>query len=182
MICPQNLIPLAADCSGSMGGIKRIWFHDYADGSYTFNTLTEAVYTFPTADWCEFSFRKNTGNFTSTLTKDDANGVNYVTTEINLVFSKMEVAKRLSIAALTQADVLAVVEDTNGNFWCFGEDEPVTMSAGTGQTGTAKGDGNNYSITLTVDSKEWPRALDASTIDDFLTYVTATSTDPSTGL
>ena len=53
-----------------------------------------------------FVFRKETGNFTSTINSDDAAGTTFVQSEIVLQFTKQETAKRLEIAALMLAIAL----------------------------------------------------------------------------
>ena len=93
---------------------------------------------------------------TSTLTADDTSGINYVTTELNLVFTKMETAKRLEMSALALGQLAVIVEDSNGKYWYLGKDDYVSASAGTGNTGIAKGDSNNYSLTLKDESDTFP--------------------------
>lgn len=98
---------------------------------------------------------------TSTLNVDSANGTNYVSTELVMQFNRMETAKRIAISALALSDVCAIVEDANGNRYALGISEPVNATAGSGQTGQAKGDGNFYSITLTDEHNEFPALLKA---------------------
>lgn len=163
MACSQSLAGLINDCSTSLGGIKAVWLADYMEGAATVDSATTEVTAFNTGiTWHKYFFRKNTGSMNSTLNIDDANGVNYVSTELSLVFSKMELVKRIEMAALATADVMAVVEDCNGTRFFLGEDNPVACTAGAGETGTAKSDGNRYTITLTDDSKSYPRILAAS--------------------
>ena len=80
-------------------------------------------------------------------------------------FSRMETQKRTVIAALSIAEVCGLVLDCNGFIWALGFDEPVTSSAGVGQTGTARTDSNNYQITLSDFSKSYPYEVDKSVID-----------------
>ncbi len=55
---------------------------------------------------------------------------------------------------------MVIVKDANGKLWYLGYNEPVTATAGTGQTGTAATDGNNYQITLTDQSDTYPYEVD----------------------
>lgn len=166
------------DCSNSIGGIKRVWLARYSDiASVTIGDITEsgsssvvlgkgvtAINLKSGGEWYEYQFRKNTGSLTSTLNVDEENGNNYVTSELSLVFSKMETKKRMEMAALAVGAVVAVVEDSNGKFWYLGYDDYVSASAGTGETGTAKEDRNAYTITLSTDSAEWPYELSEAAI------------------
>lgn len=155
MACSQTIAGLVNDCAKSMGGIKSVKLADYVEGAA--QEADGKITGFTTGiTWHDYYFRKNTGSMSSTLNIDDANGVNYVTTELALVFTKMDTAKRIEMTALATADVMAIVEDANGTKWFLGKDNPVTCSAGTGETGTAKGDGNRYTITLTDESETYP--------------------------
>ena len=93
---------------------------------------------------------------TSTLNVDPANGVNYVSTDLVLVFNRMETLKRIEVAALALGDLAVIVKDSNGLYWYLGKDEPVVSTAGSGETGTARGDGNKYSVTLQDTSATYP--------------------------
>lgn len=189
MACSSQLYGnIALECTSNKGGIRRVWLTAYKEGgkapenNFKIDTVTmtgteghvielpkEISYTPSAATWYEFAFRKGTSQFTTTFNRDDANGTQYYTTEITMTFSKMETQKRLAIASLALSDVLVVVEDNNGNFWGFGYDgEGATLSANTGQTGTAKTDSNSYSITLTADSDALPLQLNDAALESFL--------------
>ena len=161
MACSQTLSGLVNDCSTSMGGVKRIWIANYKAGAATLSGDSTISAFSADTDWHEYYIRKNTASFTSTLNVDPANGVNYVSTELSLVFTKMDTAKRIEMAALVLADVMVVVEDANGKKWFLGYDNPVAASAGTGETGTAKTDGNRYTLTLTDESESFPYEVSA---------------------
>lgn len=162
----QVLTGLAKDCSTSMGGIKTVYIANYDD--VTAVTVAEDKITEITMaegkKFLQYSFRKGTGSMNSNLTIDAANGVNYVTTDLNLSFLKMETVKRVEMAALAVNEVVCIVEDSNGVFWYLGKDEPVTCTAGTGETGQARGDGNKYGITLQDTSVTYPYEVDPSII------------------
>lgn len=155
------------DCSPSIGGIKTVYLAKYSDVTGVTETSGEisAITLESGAKWYEYQFRKNTGSLTSTLNVDDASGSVYVTNELALVFSKMETEKRIEMSALALGQVVAVVEDSNGVFWYLGKDDYVSASAGTGETGTAKGDRNAYTLTLSTDSLDWPFALTATAVE-----------------
>lgn len=154
--CPQTLSGIAFDCNPSAGGIRTIWLAPY-DEAVTITAESGVITDISNLDdFVKYNFRKNTGSMTSTLNVDPANGINYVSTELNLVFGKMETSKRIEIQALVLSEVFAIVKDANGKYWLLGKDEGVSATAGTGQTGTVKTDGNNYNITLTDESLEFP--------------------------
>jgi hypothetical protein len=88
-----------------------------------------------------------------------------VTSELLLQFNRMQTQARVEITALAMGDLAVIVKDANGKYWYLGKDEPVNASAGDGQTGTARGDANRYTITLQDESKEMPYEVDSSIVD-----------------
>ncbi len=166
-----TLKSIVMDCATSLGGIKKIWLTQYKNIKST-EVITEEGDDFDkvkvslaeSAEWHPYEFRKETGSLTSTLTVDETAGVNYVQNELSLVFTKMETLKRTEIAALSVGQVAAVVLDSNGKYWFLGKDDYVSASAGTGVTGTAKGDQNAYTLTLSTASESYPYELDATSI------------------
>ena len=170
MSCVQTIAGIARDCSANMGGIKRAWIANYEDvAAITETTGKVSGLTMESGKtFKEFAFRKGSSSFTSTLNVDAANGVSYVSTEINLVFSKMESQKRVEMAALAVGELAVIVEDMNGTLWYFGKDEAVVASAGDGQTGVARTDRNGYSITLLDNSASFPLEATSDALDDAL--------------
>lgn len=166
MACNQTLSGLVKDCSPSMGGITEVLLANREDVSaVTANSGKISEITMASsAKFKRYSFARNTGSMTSTYTIDQASGVKYVTTDLLLQFNRMETAKRVEISALAVNDLVAIVKDANGIYWYLGYDEPVNASAGDGQTGTARGDANRYTITLQDNSKEMPMEVDSTII------------------
>ena len=166
MACNQTLSGLVKDCSPSMGGITEVLLANREDVSaVTADTgkVTEITMA-SSAKFKRYTFARNTGSMTSTYTIDQASGVKYVTTDLLLQFNRMETAKRVEISALAVNDLVAIVKDANGIYWYLGYDEPVNASAGDGQTGTARGDANRYTITLQDNSKEMPMEVDSTIV------------------
>lgn len=166
MACNQTLSGLVKDCSPSMGGITEVLLANREDVSAvtaTAGKVTEITMA-SSAKFKRYTFTRNTGSMTSTYTIDQASGVRYVTTDLLLQFNRMETAKRVEISALAVNDLVAIVKDANGIYWYLGYDEPVNASAGDGQTGTARGDANRYTITLQDNSNEMPMEVDSTII------------------
>lgn len=155
-----SLSGLTLDCETSKGGIKEVYIANYvasaatafkeaAPGATSASTLTGVT-------WYKYEFRRNTGSMTSTLNIDDANGTNYVSTDLVLNFGKMNLKKWTEMKALSLNELLVCVVDCNNEVWLLGLDEPVTASAGQGETGSAKSDANAYTITLTASDDTYP--------------------------
>ena len=154
-------------CSPNIGGIKNIWLANYVENAATIKTTSEgtalvdgSVEGFASGvTWTKYPMRKNTCSMTSTI-NNSTDGASYVTTELSMVFSKMEAQKRIAIQALAIGECMAVVEDSNSNMWFLGADAALTATSGGGETGTAKGDANRYTLVLTDESLGLPYALD----------------------
>lgn len=163
--CTQTLGGITLDCTNSMGGIKSVWVGNYGDinGQPTLDETTGEINqidfvsgkTFDTV-FKPYQFRKQTGSMSSTLTADETTGVNFVTTELSLVFTKMEKNKRLELTALSIGQLVVIVEDCNGEYYYLGYDDYVSTSAGGGNTGTSKTDSNAYTLTLKDESTTYP--------------------------
>lgn len=168
MACLITIAGITLDCESSLGGIKQVWITQYDNvKSVTIDDVTNqisAITLESDAKWYNYQFRKGTGSLTSTLNVDETAGTNYVSNELALVFTKMETKKRIEIAALSIGQLVVVVEDSNGKYWFLGKDDYVSASAGTGVTGTAKGDQNAYTLTLATDSESYPYELSAEAI------------------
>lgn len=166
MACNQTLSGLIRDCATSIGGIVEAYIANFDDVSGVTATdgAISAIAMASGKKFKKYAFRKGTGSFTSNLQVDAANGVNFVQTDIIFQFNRMETTKRVEMAALAVNELAVIVKDANGKFWYFGADEPVCASAGDGQTGTARTDGNRYTITLQDNSESWPMEVPESVV------------------
>lgn len=163
------LAGLAKTCDPNVGGIKTVYVASVDDvASITINTGTSMVSAITMESgktFKEYYFRKNTGSMTSTLNVTDEGG-NYISTELSLRFSRMETVKRIEMRALSLNDMIVLVKDANGLIWLLGDkDEPVTASAGGGETGTNREDSNAYTLTLSVESTEYPYEVPESVLE-----------------
>ena len=164
--CTQTLAGITLDCGNNKGGIKTVYIANFGDvKSYEESEgVISGITMADSAKFKAYQFRKNTGSMTSTLTADETNGLNYVTTELSLVFTKMDTAKRVEMSALSLGQLAVIVLDSNGIYWYLTPDDYASASAGTGETGTAKGDRNAYTLTLSVENDGYPIEIAESAI------------------
>lgn len=155
MSCTQSFNGILSNCTPSMGGIVKAWIANHDEGVLTTNSSSVD----DPGTFFEFVVRRESSSMTSTITADPKTHTRYVTTEVTLVFPHMDEDKRLELEKVIAADMAVVVKDANGKYWYLGKDNPVNVSAGTGQTGTAAGDSNNYTITLQDVSHSLPVAI-----------------------
>ena len=172
MSCSLNtLAGIMGSCESNQGGIIEVYinhFDQVEEVTATSDKITTITLKASGEKFHKYNFKRNTGSLTSTYTIDPANGVNFVTSDLSLVFAKQDTAKRIEISALALDDLVVIVKDANGKFWYLGYDEPVQASAATAQTGTARTDGNSYNITLQDTSVKLPYEVEASIIAGLL--------------
>ena len=168
-----TLSGLNAGCKDSVGGVAKIWLADQSAVVWTITKTTDpstGAITNATAKpdatsaFKVYNLRRGAASMTSTLTVND-NAGSYFTTEIAINFLKMETSKRLEVMAMLMGQTTGIVKDNNGKYWAVGVNNPLEGSAGTGETGTAAGDANQYTVTISVDEPELPYEItDASTL------------------
>lgn len=166
--CNQTLAGIQLDCANSLGGIKVVYIANYGDITAVEvgeDDKITGITMSGSAAFKAYQFRKQTGSMTSTLNVDEQAGINYVSTELSLVFTKMETSKRLEMTALAKGQLAVIVEDSNNKYWYLGYDDYVSASAGSANTGQSKGDSNNYGLTLRDESETFPYEIDASVIE-----------------
>lgn len=168
MACSQTLNGIAASCETNVGGIREVYIANYEDvtdievdaTSNMIDTITMAS----SAKFKKYLFKKNTSSLTSTLNVDPTAGVNFVQSDLALVFAKQETAKRMEIAKLSLGELRVIVLDSNGKYWFLGYEEFVSATAGTAETGVNRTDGNRYTITLTDYSSSYPYEVDPTIV------------------
>lgn len=184
--CNQTLAGIQMDCESSMGGIKAVYIANFDDILNLSINKTTGVITGMVMDIVKdkdgkpiedengqtqpkkfkpYQFRKQTGSLTSTLNVDETSGLSYVTSELSLVFSRMEFAKRLELVALSKGQLAVIVEDCNGYFHFLGLDNYVSANSGSANTGVNKSDQNAYTLVLSTESKEYPHLMDEGAVN-----------------
>lgn len=166
MACNQTLTAILKDCSPSMGGILEVLLA-HRDGVKEVSLSEEMISGIEMADaakFVRFQFAKNTGSMTSNYTIDPTTGVKFVTTDLVMVFNRMDTQKRVAVKALAESELVGIVKDANGKYWYLGYDEPLCATAGDGLTGTARADRNGYSMTLQDNSHGMPYEVDSAII------------------
>lgn len=159
-----SLSGLTLNCETSKGGLRKVLIAVYNDdvaaavasAATSGDSVDASGVTASGVTWYGYDFRRGSASLTSTLNVDQANGTNYVSSEIVLNFGRMEAKKRAEMKALSLNDVMVIAQDMNGKIWFLGANAPVNASAGTGQTGAAISDANMYQITLQANDDSYP--------------------------
>lgn len=173
-----TLIGIKADCEPNLAGIQEAWLGYYGDFTFTLSGDNKTIATMtavPTASGAtsgklyHYTFAKNTGSLTSTLSKDETNGTRYWTNQVVLQFSKMEASKHLEVEALAAEQLVGIIRDNNNKYWVVGYDAYLGADDGaTAQTGQSYDDMNGYNITMSAMSAFLPFAIDRETFIGFV--------------
>lgn len=178
--CTQSLAGITLDCNQNMGGIKTVWLANYNDVlDYAYDDKTGIVTGLTMADevgingektgkkttFKPYQFRRGTSSMTSTLTADETNGLSFTTTEVSLVFTKMDTAKRLEMSAIALGQLAVIVLDNNGTYWYITTSDYASASSGVGESGTAKTDRNAYTLVLTSENTDYPYEITKEAVE-----------------
>ena len=179
MACTTFLTQITTSCGSNLPSIKKLYIGTFESGNFTYtyqkngenqdvldadgNQIKEAVsgatLNSGADKWVEFSFRKNTCSMNTEMTTND-NGSFYFTNGCDMVFSRIENSKRLSIESLAAGECTMIVVDNNNNTWLIGSENPVSLSSLSATTGTSISDNNQYTVTLSAQEAHMPILID----------------------
>ena len=194
MACTTYLTGFATSCGSNLPSIKKLYVGTFESGTFTYtyqqnseaqdvldadgNKIIEAVSgaTLKSgADkWVEFQFRKNSSSMDTEMTVND-NGSHYYTNSATCTFARIDNSKRISLEAVGSGECTMIIVDSNNQTWLIGSENPVSLTTLSGSTGTAIGDSNQYSVTLSAEEAHMPLLIEsdqAQTIINTLTGVT----------
>lgn len=175
--CLKTLTGIAGkDCEKNLAGIKIAYIaqFDNKDAATSGATIQYAITGDTNSEivsidfsgatnysqyWRAYEFAKSTGSLTSTMTKNEQNGVRFYTNESSLVFNKMEADTNTEIQNLAAGHLIAILEDLNHNQWMIGYEQYASATAVTSQSGVATEDLNGYNITLQAQEAQMPIAV-----------------------
>lgn len=169
-------------CRDNSGGIKNIYILAGSIDTVTKDVSNDGLITDISGSgvFYKFELAKQTGDFTETINASVENGTVFYEQAVNAPFHKMQSATRNQIKVLAQNPALKVVVETNngqddgvGVLFLAGQQNGLTLSGGTGQTGTAFGDLNGYSLTFTGQEPLPASEISGSSLSAVLTGITA---------
>ena len=194
MACTTFLTQITTSCGSNLPSIKKLYIGTFESANFTYtyqqnsesqdvldadgNKIIEAVSgaTLKSgADkWVEFQFRKNSSSMDTEMTVND-NGSHYYTNSATCTFARIDNSKRISLEAVGSGECTMIIVDSNNQTWLIGSENPVSLTTLSGSTGTAIGDSNQYSVTLSAEEAHMPLLIEsdqAQTIINTLTGVT----------
>lgn len=157
---------ITLDCRDSIGGVVEVYFIEEGNVS----AITEASGTVT-------AITKGTGKvfrlyeqeqgvsfFVENINSSIENGTVFYQQELTIVLNKMAVATRNELLLLNKNRLIAVVKDSNSNYWLLGKTRFLYATGGNSGTGTAFGDRNGYTFTYTGKEPSMAPILDSATV------------------
>ena len=195
MACTTYLTQITTSCGSNLPSLKKLYIGTFESGTFTYtyqqngesqdvldadgNKIIEAVsgatLNSGADKWVEFSFRKNTCSMNTEMTVND-NQSFYFTNGCDMIFSKIENSKRLSLESVAAGECTMIVVDSNNNTWLIGAENPVSLTSLTGSTGTSISDNNQYSVTLSAQEAHMPILIEADQAQTVINTLTGVTT------
>lgn len=167
------------DCNAlkKVGGIKKVWLFNLSalrvgiDPNGT-GYITSLEFTGYDGLYL-FDSRKYSHEFTSTLTIGDGGNSSWVQELILRLFNDTPEEDQ-ALSDLAVAEVGAIIQDNNGQFFIAGATNGLSGTAGVATLGRNPGDATATSITLSgAETQIYRRLLRNGNFADTLAYVTA---------
>lgn len=137
-------------CKDVVGGIKTVWFADYGTlGTLTITAGTLTAVTGTGTNWYKYDV-KGGNNLEQTITSSDENGTTFYGQTLTAVLTKMDVTTNVELQKMISQRPHCFLEDNNGNYFAVGLTRGCNIN-GTVSTGTALGDMNGYTLTITAE-------------------------------
>jgi len=165
-------------CRDNTGGLKNIYI---LSGSIDSTSGTTGLIDTITGDGVLYKFEltRQTGDFTEAINANIENGTIFYEQTVNAPFHKIQSSTRNQVRVLAKnPDIKMVVETNNGSedgvgtFFLLGQTRGLSLSGGQGQTGTAFGDLNGYTLTFTGQEPEPASELSGSNLTGVLSGIT----------
>ena len=160
-------------CRDNAGGIKAIYILSGSVAGIT-ETSNEISDISGSGVFYQFDLTRGTSDFTETINGSTENGTVFYETTVNAVFLKLQTNIRNQMKILAQNPDIKMVVETNNNtsgskFLYVGRVYGAQLNGGQGQSGTAIGDANSYTLTFTAQE---PNPADIITGTDLTTALT----------
>lgn len=168
MACNTSLIAILKGCDNNIGGLQNIYIApaEYVSGMTLSNGTITGITMSGSSKFVEFQFNKNNASFVEEAGISLENGSTFYTTTTTLTIARREVAKRQALALLTagQRNLVVLLKDANGLIWAQGYQNKANVTALGEGSGTAKGDGSKYSLTLLAEEPEMMPEVSAAAL------------------
>ena len=166
----------ALGCRDNLGGIKALYILSGSVSGIT-ESSNEITDISGSGVFYQFDLQRGTSDFTETINGSTENQTVFYEATVNAAFAKMQTSTRNQIKILAQNPDLKLVVETNNDtsgekFFYVGRVYGAALNAGQGQSGTALGDANGYTLTFTAQEPSPADVITGTTLSDALTGIT----------
>ena len=149
MACSLTLTGRSLPCRDALGGVKKVWIGEFADGLWDTIVAGEIPNSTAALDLYDFVSPKNSSSLTQTVNASVENGTVFYTQVLSLVLNKPVAADITELQNLAKGRLAIVVQDNNDNYFVLGHTRGAELTGGSIATGTALGDLNGYTLEFT---------------------------------
>ena len=176
MACDATLGRLEP-CKDSVGGLKSIYFVNYAATALSGATLdTDGIVTaFGTALTLYKYDLKGTNSFDEANENSRENGTSFWTQTGTIVLKKQDAVTQKELRLISYGRPIIFVEDYNGNYRIAGFENGCEVAVSSA-SGAGMGDLNGYNLTFTGQEKNLATFVTASIINDTTNTVVVVGT------
>jgi hypothetical protein len=166
----------ALGCRDNSGGIKAIYILSGSVSSIT-DSANEISDIDGSGIFYQFDLQRGTSDFTETINGSTENQTVFYEATVNAAFAKLQTSTRNQVKILAQNPDLKIVVETNNDsasekFIYVGRRNGAVLNAGQGQSGTALGDANGYTLTFTAQEPQPADFISGSSLAGALTGIT----------
>lgn len=150
-------------CRDNTGGVKKVYIYSGDDADTLVQASANGMITDLSGSGIFYTFEqvRQTSNFSEAINSNIENGTIFYEQSLTVQFHKMSGSLQDQIKTLVRNPDLRIIVETNngqvdntGRFFLMGQFNGASLSEGNGQTGTAFGDLNGYSLTFTSPEPE----------------------------
>jgi hypothetical protein len=159
------VVGIPKDCGdNNLGSIKRALIASFEDVTALTVTSTGAADTdgevtavtmAAATTFEEFTFPKDTSMFSQAWSGDLVADTHSYSQTLEMGFRRIDLRKRNAIMLLAagRRDLIAIVEDFNGDYWMLGSDQGLRLSANETTTNNTRAAGQQMPVTLTSENE-----------------------------
>ena len=166
-------------CRDNTGGIRNLYILSGSVDSLTGEDVGLITEISGSGVFYKFELFRQTSDYSEAISSTPENGTVFYEQTVNAVFFKLQSSTRNQVRVLAKNPNLKVIVETNngsadgvGKFFYLGQENGLQLLSGTGQTGTAFGDLNGYSLAFTGQEPEPASEVSGSVLANVLAGIT----------
>ena len=154
MACSLTLTGRSRPCRNALGGVKKVWFANGAQGDNFWDDIGadgECDDTQGGENFYSYFSPKNSSSFTQSVNASIENGTVFYGQSLTLVLNNITAADIETLENMGKGRLAIVVQDNNDNYFVMGHQNGCLLTGGSGATGAALGDLNGFTLEFTAE-------------------------------